>query len=154
MKTFDHIKVYEANRDILGKTQKVSVVEISPDFERISHFLGVYDEILKLNNPILITGKEINLSIIEALLQICCEHFTIVEVQGDRFRDSLDLVIDLFIVNVDLENVDEAVLAKYIKIYNGKNLFFNFKGADSAKVEELSRKLGMGQKKIPFNIES
>lgn len=155
-KVFGNIKVYEELRDIAGQTKKVSVVWIPPDFEDISFFLDVYDELLALNNPILLTGEKILTQNIEPLLQICCEQFTIVEGVQPKFWENLELVADLFLVNVSLDTVDVGVLKKYVGIWNGKNLFFHFrsKGPEEVKeFEELARSLELGKKGIPFHIE-
>jgi len=156
MKTFGDIKIYEEIRDVAGESRKVSVVEILPGFEDIRDFLGAYDEILALNNPILITGSKILTQNIEPLIQICCEEFTIIEVIQPRFWEGLELVVDLFLVNVDYETLDPAALKRYVEIWNEKNLFFHFKpkGPDEVKeFEELAGSLGLIEKGIPFRLE-
>ncbi len=155
-KTFGNIKVYEDIRDIAGETRKVSVVEFSPDFEDIRYFLDVYDELTATTQPLLVTGPKIPAKIIESLLQILCEQFMVIEVTQPRFLENLELIVDLFLVNVDHETMDIDVLKRYVDIWNGGNLFFYFRPKGPGEVKEfegLANGLGLGEKNIPFRIE-
>ncbi len=155
-KTFGNIKVYEDIRDIVGQSKKVSVVEIPSDFEDIRYFLDVYDELTATTQPLLVTGPKIPAKIIESLLQILCEQFMVIEVTQPRFLENLELIVDLFLVNVDHETMDIDVLKRYVDIWNGRNLFFYFKPRGSGELkefEELVKELGLAEKNIPFRIE-
>jgi len=154
-KTFGNIKVYEDIRDIAGETRKVSVVEFSPDFEDIRYFLDVYDELTATTQPLLVTGPKIPAKIIESLLQILCEQFMVIEVTQPRFLENLELIVDLFLVNVDHETMDIDVLKRYVDIWNGKNLYFYFKPKRPGEVkefEDVAKRLGLSEKNIPFRI--